>query len=120
MQFALSCSLTANKQSRMTQTFCERFVASANARLASRAMTVLGQQGAENTTFGEMLAQIRSLAYRLTQEQIARGARVATTGESHPPGAMRYLGIIYRAAVPVPLDPAAPAETLATFLADSE
>src|ERR1041385_211230 len=109
MQFALSCSLTANKQSRMTQTFCERFVASANARLASRAMTVLGQQGAENTTFGEMLAQIRSLAYRLTQKQTARAAPVAIIGENHPHWAMAYLGIIYRGAVAVPLDPAAPA-----------
>src|SRR5207253_1893854 len=102
------------------QTFCERFVAAASARPASRAMTVLGPHGAENTTFGEMLAQIRSLAYRLTQEQIAGGDRVAIIGENHPHWAMAYLGIIYRGAVAVPLDPASPVETLATFLANSE
>jgi len=107
-------------QSFCAQTFCERFVAAASARPASRAMTVLGPQGVENTTFGEMLAQVRSLAYRLTQEQIARGDRVAIIGENHPHWAMAYLGIIYRGAVAVPLDPAAPAETLAAFLANSE
>lgn len=102
------------------QTFCERFVASASARPASRAMTVLGPHGAENTTFGEVLAQVRSIAYRLTQEQIAGGDRVAIIGENHPHWAMSYLGIIYRGAVAVPLDPAAPVETLAAFLSSSE
>ena len=83
-------------------------------------MTVLGPRGAENTTFGEMLAQVRKLAYRLTQENIAFGDRVAIIGENHPHWAMAYLGIIYRGAVAVPLDPAASVESLATFLADSE
>ena len=36
-----------------------------------------------------MLAQIRSIAYRLSQEQIAFGDRVALIGENHPNGPLR-------------------------------
>ena len=54
-----------------------------------------------------MLAQIRSIAYRLGQEQIAFGDRVAIIGENHPNWAIAYLGILYRGAVVMPLDPAA-------------
>ncbi len=104
----------------MAETFCERLIAAANARLDKIAMTVLGPSGTETVTFGSMLSQIRSLAYRLSQEQIAFGDRVALIGENHPHWAMAYLGTIYRGAVIVPLDPAAPAETLATFINDSE
>jgi len=104
----------------MTQTFCERLIAAANERPEKVAMTVLGPGGVETTTFGSMLAQIRSLACRLTQERIAFGDRVAIIGENHPNWAMAYLGIIYRGAIVVPLDPAAPVETLAAFIDNSE
>ena len=64
-------------------------------------------KAAETVTFGSMLAQIRSIAYRLGQEQIAFGDRVAIIGENHPNWAIAYLGILYRGAVATPLDPAA-------------
>ena len=67
-----------------------------------------------------MLSQIRSLAYRLALEQIEFGDRVAIIGENHPNWAIAYLGIMYRGAVVVPLDPSATVETLAKFLDDSE
>lgn len=81
---------------------------------------LLGAGGAETTTFGSMLSQIRSLAYRLSLEQIDFGDRVAIIGENHPNWAIAYLGIMYRGAVVVPLDPSATIETLANFLRDSE
>ncbi|MCU1268507.1 MAG: AMP-dependent synthetase and ligase [Acidobacteria bacterium] len=84
------------------------------------AMTLLGAGAAETTTFGSMLSQIRSLAYRLSLEQIDFGDRVAIIGENHPHWAVAYLGIIYRGAVVVPLDPSATVETLASFLKNSE
>ena len=62
-------------------------------------MTLIGPDGAETTTFGEMLSQIRGVAYRLAQEQIAFGDRVALIGENHPHWAIAYLGILYRGAV---------------------
>ena len=77
-------------------------------------------KGRETVTFGSMLAQIRSIAYRLSHEQIAFGERVAIIGENHPHWALAYLGIIYRGAVVTPLDPAAETGALAAFLKDSE
>lgn len=66
-----------------------------------------------------MLAQIRSIAYRLSLEGVAFGDRVALIGENHPNWAIAYLGIIYRGAVVTPLDPAATIQTLSTFLKSS-
>jgi long-chain acyl-CoA synthetase len=86
----------------------------------SVAMVLIESKAAETVTFGSMLAQVRSIAYRLGQEQIAFGDRVAIIGENHPNWAIAYLGILYRGAVVTPLDPASPTTTLATFLKDSE
>jgi long-chain acyl-CoA synthetase len=102
-----------------TQSFCQRVVDAAKARPDHVAMMVTGPQGAETITFGSMLAQIQSLAYRLTQEGIAFGDRVAIIGENHPNWAIAYLGILYRGAVAVPLDPAATTGAIAAFLKDS-
>jgi acyl-CoA synthetase (AMP-forming)/AMP-acid ligase II len=83
-------------------------------------MMVIGPDGTESVTFGSMLAQIRSIAYRLHQEQIAFGDRVALIGENHPNWAIAYLGIIYRGAVVTPMDPAATTQTIGAFLKGSE
>lgn len=103
-----------------SSTFCERLISAANDHSDNVAMTLFAPTGAEVVTFGEMLARIRSLAYRLSLEEIQFGDRVAIIGENHPNWAIAYLGIIYRGAVVVPLDPSATPETLAKFLNDSE
>jgi long-subunit acyl-CoA synthetase (AMP-forming) len=64
-------------------TFCERMVEAAGIRSEKVAMMVIGPDGTESITFGSMLAQIRSIAYRLSQEKIAFGDRVALIGENH-------------------------------------
>lgn len=102
------------------ETFCQRVVAAASIRPDKVAMMLIEPEGAKATTFGSMLAQVRSLAYRLGQEGIAFGERIAIIGENHPNWAIAYLGIIYRGAVVVPLDPAATAGALAAYLKDSE
>lgn len=102
------------------ETFCQRVVAAASIRPDKVAMMLIEPEGAKTTTFGSMLAQVRSLAYRLGEEDIAFGERIAIIGENHPNWAIAYLGIIYRGAVVVPLDPAAPAGALAAYLKDSE
>ncbi len=76
------------------ETFCQRVVAAAGIRSDKVAMMVIGPHGTESITFGSMLAQIRSIAYRLSQEKIAFGDRVALIGENHPNWAIAYLGII--------------------------
>ncbi len=93
--------------------FCQRVIEAASARAGKVAMTLIGPDGAEATAFGEMLSQIRGVAYRLTQEQIAFGDRVALIGENHPHWEIAYLGILYRGAIAVPLDQSAPAGALA-------
>lgn len=103
-----------------TQTFCQRVVDAALIRPDKVAMMVIEPKGSETITFGAMLAQIRSIAYRLNQEGIAFGDRVAIIGENHSHWAIAYLGILYRGAVVTPLDPAATAGALANFLGNSE
>src|SRR6266498_2076425 len=83
-------------------------------------MMVLEPEGKATITFGSMLAQVRSVAYRLSQEKIAFGDRVALIGENHPNWAIAYLGIIYRGAVVAPMDPSATTQALAAFLKRSE
>jgi len=102
------------------ETFCQRVVAAASIRPDKVAMKLIDGKGPETVTFGSMLAQIRSIAYRLTQEHIGFGDRVAIIGENHPNWAIAYLGILYRGAVATPLDPAATTQTLASFLGSSE
>src|SRR5688572_30767421 len=100
--------------------FCQRVIEAANARPHEVAMTLIGPDGAETTTFGEMLSHVRGVAHRLAREQIAFGDRIALIGENHPHWAIAYLGILYRGAVVAPLDQAATVEALAHFIDDSE
>ena len=102
------------------ETFCQRVVDAASIRPDKVAMMVIEPEGKETITFGSMLAQIRSIAYRLSEERIAFGDRVALIGENHPNWAIAYLGILYRGAVVTPLDPAATTQALANFLRGAE
>jgi long-subunit acyl-CoA synthetase (AMP-forming) len=83
------------------------------------AMQIIGVEGTEYT-FGEMLDAIRSIAWRLEKEGIAFGDRVALIGENHPRWAIAYLGILFRGAVCVPIDPHAEIDTIKNFLDNSE
>ncbi len=102
------------------QSFCQRVVETASIRPDKVAMMRINGKQPDTVTYGSMLAQIRSIAYRLTQEHIAFGDRVAIIGENHPNWAIAYLGILYRGAVATPLDPAASTQALASFLGGSE
>ena len=102
------------------QSFCQRVVEAASIRPDKVAMMVIDGKESETITFGSMLAQIRSLAYRLTQENIGFGDRVAIIGENDPNWAIAYLAILYRGAVVTPLDPAATTQALASFLGNAE
>src|SRR5436190_22378885 len=103
----------------MTQSFCERLIESFEERPDKTAMRIVGSDD-EVYTFAEMLRQIRSVAYRLREENVEFGDRVALIGENHPKWAIAYLGILYRGAVCVPLDPHGEIETITNFLENSE
>lgn len=103
----------------MPQTFCQMLISAFNERPDKVAMRIVGSDD-EVYTFGEMLDRIRSVAYRLKQENVAFGDRVALIGENHPSWAIAYLGTIYHGAVCVPLDPHGEIETITNFLENSE
>ncbi|MGE3467838.1 MAG: AMP-binding protein, partial [Pyrinomonadaceae bacterium] len=103
----------------MHRSFCQRLVESFESREERVAMRIVGSDDA-TYTFGESLRQIRSIAYRLEQEGIGFGDRVALIGENHPKWAIAYLGTIYRGAVIVPMDPHGEIETITNFFENSE
>ncbi|MEZ5344573.1 MAG: AMP-binding protein [Pyrinomonadaceae bacterium] len=102
-----------------TKKFCRRLIDSCETHSQKVAMRVVGDES-ESVTFGEFLSQIRSIAYRLKQENVGFGDRVALIGENHPCWATSYLGTLYRGAVCVPMDPHGEIETITNFLEDSE
>lgn len=103
----------------MSKTFCQRLIDSCETHSRKVGMRVVGDES-ESQTFGEMLQQIRSIAYRLKQEEVQVGDRVAVIGENHPCWAISYLGTLYTGAICVPLDPNGEIETITNFLEDSE
>jgi long-chain acyl-CoA synthetase len=104
----------------MRETFSHQLIEAAKARPGKTAMTLFAGEGIKTVLFGEVLAQTRSIAWRLEQEGIAAGDRVAILGENHPHWAIAYFGILHRGAVAVPLDPAASFDALVSFLEGSE
>lgn len=103
----------------MPLSFCERLIASGEKHSEKTAMRVVGVDD-QTYTYGQLLSGVRSIAYRLGQEGIAIGDRVALMGENHPSWAIAYLGAIYNGAVCVPLDPHGEIETITNFIENSE
>lgn len=104
----------------MKDSFIQLIIDSAESHRDKTAMQIVGEESEGKYTFGEMLDAVRSIAYRLEKEGIAFGDRVALIGENHPRWAIAYLGMLYRGAVCVPIDPHAEIETLSNFLENSE
>jgi long-chain acyl-CoA synthetase len=103
----------------MNDSYCQRIIESCEQRAGRVAMRIVGDD-AEVYTFGELLRQIRAVAYRLKEESVAFGDRVALIGENHPCWEVAYLGTLYRGAVCVPIDPNGEIETITNFLENSE
>jgi len=103
----------------MKDSFLKRLVESFEVRSDHVAMRIVGDDS-QVYTFGQSLAAIRSLAYRIGQENISFGDRIALIGENHPCWALSYLGVLYHGAVCVPLDPHGEIETITNFLENSE
>ncbi len=102
-----------------TKGFCQRLIDSCETHSDKIGMRVVGDES-ESITFGEMLEQIRSIAFRLKENGVQFGDRVAVIGENHPCWAISYLATLYAGAVCVPLDPHGEIETITNFLEDSE
>jgi long-chain acyl-CoA synthetase len=103
----------------MNNSFCQRLIASCEKHAARTAMRIVGDD-TEIYDYAELLRQIRAVAYRIREEKVAFGDRVALIGENHPCWAVAYLGTLYRGAVCVPVDPHGEIETITNFLENSE
>lgn len=103
----------------MTQSFISMLITAFNERPEKIAMRIVGSD-AEVYTFGDLLQKIRAVSYRLKQEGIVSGDRIALIGENHPSWAIAYLGTLYHGAVIVPMDPHGEIETITNFLENSE
>src|SRR5678816_4171773 len=103
----------------MPDSYLKRLVDSFESRTDRVAMRIVGDDS-QVYTFGDTLRRIRSIAHRLKLEGVQFGDRVALIGENHPSWAIAYLGILYRGAVCVPIDPHGEIETLKNFLENSE
>src|SRR5687768_5420229 len=103
----------------MSKSFCEQLVESFESRPEKVAMRIVGSDD-DTYTWGDLLRQVRSVSYRLTQEGVVFGDRVALIGENHPHWASAYLGTLFIGAVIVPLDPHGEIETITNFLENSE
>ena len=103
----------------MPTSFCERLIESFESRPDKTAMRIVGSD-TDTYTWGDLLRQVRSISYRLTQEGVQFGDRVVLIGENHPHWASAYLGTLFIGAVIVPLDPHGEIETITNFLENSE
>ncbi|HEV7516915.1 MAG TPA: amino acid adenylation domain-containing protein, partial [Thermoanaerobaculia bacterium] len=96
----------------------ERFAAQA-ACMPEAIAVVVGGDGAESLTYGELAAESNRLAHHLRGLGIGPGDLVALAAERSLGLVAALLGILQSGAGYVPLDPAYPAERLAFMLADS-
>src|SRR5688572_319940 len=103
----------------MSESFLLRVIKSFESRPDHVAMRIVGDDS-QVYTFGDTLSQIRSVAYRLGQENISFGDRVALIGENHPAWAIAYLATLYHGSVCVPMDPHGEIETITNFIVNSE
>ncbi|HRI03713.1 MAG TPA: AMP-binding protein [Pyrinomonadaceae bacterium] len=103
----------------MSTSFCERLIESFESRPDKTAMRIVGSD-TDTYTYGDLLQQVRSISYRLTEEGVRFGDRVVLIGENHPHWASAYLGTLFIGAVIVPLDPHGEIETITNFLENSE
>ena len=103
----------------MERSFCKRLIESFESRPDKTAMRIVGSD-TEIYTYGQLLSQVRSIAYRLREEKVEFGDRVALIGENHPHWASAYLGTLFIGAVIVPLDPHGEIETITNFLENSQ
>ncbi len=104
----------------MHNSFCQLIVDAAESHADKTAIEVIGGDEDTKYTFAEMLDAVRSIAFRLEKEGIAFGDRVALIGENHPRWAIAYLGILFRGAICVPIDPHGEIGTITNFIENSE
>jgi long-chain acyl-CoA synthetase len=104
----------------MDKSFCQLIINAAESHRDKIAMRIVGEETDGKYTYGEMLDQVRSIAFRLEKENINFGDRVALISENHPRWAVAYYGILFRGAVCVPVDPHGEIETVTNFIENSE
>ncbi len=103
----------------MENSFCRRVIAACEKYSERTAVRVVGDDS-EVYSFTELLQQIRAVAFKIKEQNIAVGDKIALIGENHPCWEIAYLGTLFAGAVCVPLDPHGEIETLTNFLENCE
>lgn len=103
----------------MSDSFLKRVTDSFESRSDKTAMRIVGDD-THVYTFAETLSSVRSVAYRLSTENVEQGDRVALIGENHPNWAVAYLATLFNGSVCVPMDPNGEIETLTNFIENSD
>jgi len=103
----------------MNNSFCQRLIDSCEKHSERTAMRIVGDE-TEVYDYAELLRQIRAVAYRIKEQKIGFGDRIALIGENHPCWAVAYLATLHHGAVCVPIDPHGEIETITNFLENSE
>ncbi len=99
--------------------FIERLTESCVRGKDRTAMRIVGDDR-EVYSYSELHESLLRIASALDRLGIGKGDRVALIGENHPCWAIAYLGIIFRGAVCVPIDPHGETATIVNFLNNSE
>jgi long-chain acyl-CoA synthetase len=83
------------------------------------AVEIQRRDGIESYTYAELRRMAESIGQWLTEQSLARGARVAILADNHPRWVAAYLGIIAAGYAAVPLDTALHADQITKLLKDS-
>jgi len=102
------------------QSFCQKVVDTAGNRRDKVAMVLIDGKESDQVTFGSMLSQIRSIAYRLTLEHVSFGDRVAILGFTSIDYTTVDMALLRLGAVSVPLQTSAPVAQLRPIAAETE
>ncbi len=100
-------------------TFYDRFADCAERWPNNVALELQRRDNLETCTYSELRRMAESVGRWITEEQFARGSRLALLADNHPRWVAAYLGTIASGCVIVPLDTALHADQVTKLLKDS-
>jgi len=100
-------------------TFYDRFVDCAERWPNNVALELQRRDHVESCTYSELRRMAESVGRWITDQQFARGTRLALLADNHPRWVSAYLGTIASGCVIVPLDTALHADQVTKLLKDS-
>src|SRR5882724_3607438 len=100
-------------------TFYDRFVECAERWPNNVALELQRHEHLESCTYSELHHMAESVGRWITENNFARGSRIAILADNHPRWVAAYLGIIASGCAAVPLDTALHSDQVSKLLKDS-